>query len=97
MNGTKIVIGDSDHVHSFIHSDCRLAAFHVANQAYGLSLDAHDPIVSADQQMHHKTVKIAWHRSECSLCLGGTGLDEYDITVLDNVVLALGHDLALRL
>jgi hypothetical protein len=31
------------------------------------------------------------------LCLSGTSLDEYDITILDNIILALGHDLALRL
>ena len=32
-----------------------------------------------------------------SLCLGSTSLDEQNVAVLDNVVLALGHDLALCL
>ena len=40
--------------------------------------------------------RSTWQCASC-LALCGTGLDEQDITVLNNVVLALCHDLALRL
>jgi hypothetical protein len=41
--------------------------------------------------------KSYYNQAISSLCLSGTSLDEYDITIFDNIILALGHDLALRL
>jgi len=43
------------------------------------------------------SIPASTHQQFNALSLGGTGLDEDDVSVLDNVVLALGHDLSLGL
>jgi hypothetical protein len=90
---TNDFIEESDHVHSFLHSYCRLAAFHMACHEIHMSvMETSKSSITPKAQYSHPNSEVI-----DSLRLGGTGLDEYNVAVLDNVVLALGHDLALRL